>query len=210
MEYLYSATMGYLLGSISPSYLLSKVKNVDIRKSGTENLGASNTFVHFGRFWGVFVMLFDILKAYIAVKIAEAMWTANAFVGFVAGSAAVLGHNYPFYLKFKGGKGLASFGGFVLAASPSLFMLLLPLCLFVAFIFNYGCVLSLAGAILFPILAGVHFRSIFAFFVCAVAGASMFFKHLHNLRRIVDGEERKLTEFIGKYLFGEKREKDHK
>ncbi len=202
MEYLCSAGMGYLLGSISPSYIISKIKKIDIREGGTKNLGASNTFMHFGRFWGIFVMLFDILKAYFAVKISEAIWAGKLLVGLVAGSAAVLGHNHPFYLKFKGGKGLASFAGFALAASPLLFIILLVLCVAIAFILNFGCTLSLSASVLFPILAGVYFGSVPAFIICAVAGASVFVKHMENIGRILSGEETKLTSFIGKYLFG--------
>ncbi len=210
MEYLYSAGIGYVLGSISPSYIISKFKKTDIRKSGTKNLGASNTFMHFGHFWGVFVMLFDIFKAYFAVKLAEAIWVGTAFIGLLAGSASVIGHNHPFYLKFKGGKGLASFGGFVLASSPLLFIILLVLCVVLSFILNYGCTLSLSAAVLFPILAGVYFKSVFAFAICAIAGLSVFLKHTENLRRISNGEETKLTDFFEKYLFDSNKEKNSK
>ncbi len=200
MEYLCSMALGYLLGSISPSYMVGKFKKVDIRNGGTKNLGASNTFIHFGRFWGAFVMVFDIFKAFFSVKLAELIWGSTAFVGLFAGSFAVIGHNYPFYLKFKGGKGLASFGGFVLAVSPSLFGMLLLVCATIAFLCNYGCMLSLSGAVLFPIVLGIQGGSIVAFLICAISSASMFLKHTQNLRRIAAGEETKLTVFIDKYL----------
>ena len=81
MYYACCAGLGYLLGSVSPSYILSKVKKVDLRQSGTKNLGASNTFVHFGRFWGVFVMFFDIFKAFVAVKLCQ--WLFSKFIQIV-------------------------------------------------------------------------------------------------------------------------------
>ena len=209
MYYICSAGIGYILGSISPSYILSRLKKVDIRKDGTKNLGASNTFMHFGTFWGVFVMLFDIMKAFFAVKICQLIFNEIAIAGLVAGCASVLGHNYPFYLKFKGGKGLASFGGLVLAVSPLMFLMLLVLCITVAFIFNYGCVLALSAAVLFPVLTGFHFQSIAAFLIAAVCSASVFYKHTQNIKRIRAGEETKFRAFIGKYVLKLCKKKDN-
>lgn len=200
MDYVFSSLIGYALGCISPSYILSCVKNVDIRKSGTKNLGASNTFIHFGRFWGIFVMFFDILKAYFAVKICSLLFPRAFYGGLVAGCAAVIGHNYPAYLKFKGGKGLASFGGLVLAVSPVMFLLLLALSLTAALIINYGCVVALAASVLFPVLVGVHYGSIIPVIIALICSASVFYKHSENIGKIRRGEDIKLRYFIGKYV----------
>ena len=200
MYYLCCAGIGYLLGSISPSYIIGKIKHVDLRRGGTKNLGASNTFMHFGRGWGVFVMLFDIFKAVGAVVLCRMLFRELVFAGLVGGGFCVLGHNYPFYLDFKGGKGLASYGGFVLGVSPLLFVILLTLCLILAFIFNYGCVIALSAAVLFPFLVGFKFQSVIAFLIAAVCSISIIFKHLENLRRIKAGEESNFKDFIGKYV----------
>ncbi len=200
MFYVICALIGYALGSISPSYVLGKIKNVDLRQGGTKNLGASNTFVHFGRYWGIFVMLFDFFKAFGAVTLCCFLFRELTFSGLAAGSACVLGHNYPFYLGFNGGKGLASYGGFVLGVSPRLFLLLLVLCLLLAFIFDYGCVIALSAAILFPILVGFRLQSIAAFLMASVCSISMFLKHTENIKRIRSGEETKFKAFIAKYI----------
>ena len=200
MYYLGCAGLGYLLGSISPSYILSRIKKVDIRKNGTKNLGASNTFMHFGAFWGVFVMLFDILKAVFAVKLCAFMFHEIPHAGLVAGTASVLGHNYPFYLRFKGGKGLASDGGFILGVSPLLFGILLALCLIIAFIVNYGCTIALSATVIFPFLVAIYTKSIPAFFIVAVSSAIVFYKHTENISRIRSGNETKFTVFIKKYI----------
>ncbi len=200
MYYVCCAGLGYLFGSISPSYILSKVKKVDIRQSGTKNLGASNTFMHFGRFWGVFVMLFDILKAFAAVKLCSWLFGELEFSGLVAGGAAVIGHNYPFYLKFKGGKGLASFGGWVLGVSPLLFLILLIACLIIAFILNYGFTMALSAAVLFPILIGIKYSSLAGGLITAALCISMFIKHTENIKRAGAGEETKFRDFLGKYI----------
>lgn len=200
MYYIGCAGLGYLIGSISPSYILSKFKKVDIRKDGTKNLGASNTFMHFGTFWGMFVMLFDIFKAFFAIKLCAFLFHEIPQAGLVAGAASVLGHNYPFYLRFKGGKGLASFGGFVLGVSPLLFVILLVLSLIVAFIFNYGCTIALSATVIFPIMVGIHYQSLAAFLIAAVCSASVFYKHTENISRIRAGQETKFTVFIKKYV----------
>ena len=200
MDYVLSSLIGYALGSVSPSYILGRAKHVDMRKSGTKNLGASNTFIHFGRVWGFFVMLFDILKAYFAVKICSILFPRALYGGLIAGCTAVLGHNYPAYLKFKGGKGLASFGGLVLAVSPVMFLLLLALSLTAALIINYGCVVALAASVLFPVLVGVHYGSIIPVIIALICSASVFYKHSENIGKIKRGEDIKLRYFISKYV----------
>ena len=200
MYYFICVIIGYLTGCVNPSYILGKLKRVDMRRSGTKNLGASNAFISLGRGWGVFVMLFDIFKSLLAVFICSLLFPELALAGIVAGSSCVLGHNHPFYLGFRGGKGLASYGGFVLAISPTLFFLLLFFCLTIAFLLNYGCTIALTASLIFPVLAGIKFNSIAAFFIVAICSASMFYKHTENLRRIKAGEERQFRAFIGKYI----------
>ena len=200
MDYLYCAGIGYALGCISPSYIIGKIKRIDLRKCGTKNLGASNTFLNFGRAWGTFVLLFDIFKAFIAVKIAG-LWFYDIMIsGILAGCFAVIGHNYPFYIGFKGGQGLASYSGLVLAIDPKLFVMLLLLCVFLSVLLNYGCVIALSATLLFPILLGISGADVYTFTIAVVCSASVFFKHTENIKRIKNGEENKLSSFIEKYI----------
>lgn len=201
MNYLFSILIGYALGMINPSYILGRIKRVDMRKSGTGNLGASNTFINLGPFWGIFVMLFDILKGFLAVRLAAYLFPMTAYAGLVAGACAVLGHNYPFYLRFRGGKGLASFAGLILGVSPLLFVILLALTTVIAFILNYGCTVSFSSTLLFPIMAGIYYRSIIPALIALVCSANVFYRHTENIGRIRRGEETKLTDFIKKYVF---------
>lgn len=209
---LVSALMGYLLGSISPSYIISKKKKVDLRKKGTGNLGASNAFINFGKKYGILVMTFDILKAWAAVKLSQLFFPAVALAGIASGSAAVMGHNHPFYLKFKGGKGIAAFGGFVLAYSWQQFLILLAICLTIAIIANYSCILSFSAAILFPFMVayktwqdGLSIGYIIAaFIIVSIPMVSITVKHRENLHRIKSGEESKFSSFMTKYIFTSK------
>ena len=118
--------IGYLLGCISPSYIISKAKKIDLRRCGTKNLGTTNAIMSLGKAWGAVVMFVDIIKAWIAVKLCQLIFPSLLLGGVVAGSASVLGHNHPFYLRFKGGKGIAAFGGFVLAFSWQIFLMMFP------------------------------------------------------------------------------------
>ena len=92
---------GYLLGSLSPSALLSKLKKTDLRSGGSGNLGATNTMLVMGKAYGALVLVFDLAKGFFAVKIPGWVFPGAAYVGLAAGAAAVFGHVFPFYLKFN-------------------------------------------------------------------------------------------------------------
>ena len=206
--------VGYLFGSLSPSYLISKKKKIDLRKSGTGNFGTSNAIISMGRAWGAAVMAVDIVKAWVAVKLCQLMFPSLLLGGVIAGSAAVLGHNHPFYLRFKGGKGVAAFGGFVLAFSWQIFLAMLAVCLAIALVVNYSCMLSFSAAVIFPFVA-VHklwhdgadtLMLLAAFVIISMPMISIAVRHGENLRRIKLGEENKFSFFISKYVLNSKSE----
>ena len=215
MELLFSLVIGYLMGAVSPSYFISKKKKVDLHKEGTKNLGATNTFMVFGRSYGAFVMFFDIFKAYLSVRICQLLFPRFLLAGIAAGGAAVLGHNYPFYIRFKGGKGVAALAGFILALNFKHFIMLLGVCLSVAIIANYSCMLSFSAAILFPILtitdmirSRVHVAYILiGALIMVITGASIIYKHTDNLKKIASGEEIKFRAFMSKYIFTSKKDR---
>ena len=217
MKIFLSILIGYLLGSISPSYFISKKKNIDLRKKGTGNLGATNTFMILGKAYGAFVMFFDIFKAYLAVRLAELFFPNLIIAGIAAGGASVLGHNYPFYLKFKGGKGIAAFAGYILALNWKYFLVLLFICLIIAIISNYSCMLSISAAILFPFMTMAdifrHREAVETSFVIVAAltliitSASIIYKHTDNLKKIASGEEIKFRTFLSRYILSSKKDK---
>jgi glycerol-3-phosphate acyltransferase PlsY len=200
MEYVFCAMIGYGLGSINPSYLLSKLKHRDIRKYGTGNLGATNTFINFGRVWGGVVLSLDILKAFLAVAICQYLFPELLLTGSIAGTAAVLGHIFPVYLRLQGGKGIASLAGFILAADWRYFIFLLLVGSVLTLIFNYGCCISFSAALLFPYLYAYKVHSIPCFFILAFCSIAIIYKHLDNIRKIRDGKELPIREFLWKYI----------
>ena len=188
--------LGYLLGSISPSAFISKIKHKNLKEHGTGNLGASNALLVFGKAYGIFVMLFDIIKAITAVKLAEYLFPEISFSGLLAGNAAVFGHVFPFYLKFKGGKGLAPFGGLVLASDPILFCILLITCGTLMLIANYSAAMPMSASFLFPILYGLRKWSLVSAFSVLPASILIAIKHFSNLDKGKKGEDIKIRQFI--------------
>lgn len=200
MKILYCLIIGYLLGSLSPSALISKLKKKNLRECGTKNLGATNTMLTFGKWYGLFVMLFDISKAYAAVKLAGMFFPALAVSGVLAGSAAVVGHVYPFYLRFKGGKGLAAFGGLVLGLDPLLFLILLVIALILMLIINYSVAMPMSAAVLFPVLYGIHSRDIIGALILTAVSVLIIYKHFSNIYKARRGEDVKIREFVKAHL----------
>ena len=200
MPYLFSAIIGYFLGCLSPSYVLSSRKDVDLRENGTGNMGATNTMLNMGFRYGVVVMLFDIIKAYLAVKIAQKLFPAKLLAGTLAGCAAILGHIFPFYLGFKGGKGLATLGGFVLAVDPSAFVALLAIGVVVSFLIDYSCGVPLSASSLFPFFLAHQARSLPVFVVTGMTGVVLLYKHKENVRNIKNGTEIKLRPYLKEHL----------
>ncbi len=198
MKTLLCIVLGYFIGSFNPALIISKIKKTDIRETGTGNLGATNTMIHFGKGLGAFVMLFDFFKAVLAVYIAKLLHPVGALTGLLAGVSAVLGHMFPFYLKFRGGKGLASFGGLVLAVDPPVFLFLLILGLALMLIVNYSYVMPFSAGSLFPVLHGLRAQSFTAFAIAAIIGFLVIFKHYENLGKAKRGEDFKIREFLKK------------
>ena len=198
MELFLCSCIGYGLGCLNPSYLFSKLKDKDLREHGTGNLGATNAFLYLGKKVGIFIMIFDILKAVLAVKICKFLFPRFALTGIVAGFMSMIGHVFPFYLNFKGGKGLACFGGFVLATDWKVFLFLLALGIVLAIIFDYACAVPFSAATFYPFIHLYKIHSLKSFFVMVLCSLVVFYKHTDNIRRIKDGTEQKVRDYFSK------------
>ncbi len=195
-----SSLIGYLIGSLSPSALLAKIKKQNLKEQGTGNLGATNTMLILGKSYGAFVMLLDIFKAFAASRIAVALFPELKLAGLLSGVFSVVGHVFPFYLKFRGGKGLAAFGGMILAFDPLMFLLLLALTLTLMFVFNYGVAMPFSAAILFPVLALLSTKNLAVFALALAAGLLLVFKHLPNLKRALKKEDKTVRDYMKKLV----------
>ncbi len=201
MRLLISIILSYFLGSLSPSALLAKIKKKNLREEGSKNLGATNTMLTLGTGYGALVLVFDIAKAALAVKIGQLVAPMYTLSGILSGSFAVMGHIYPFYMKFKGGKGLAAFGGMILGVDPMLFLILLIISTVCMFIANYSAGMPMSAGILFPIMYGLRMQSWSAFVVAAIISAVIIAKHFSNLIKGKKGEDVKVRDYAVNHLF---------
>lgn len=205
MNAVLSLGIGYLIGCISPSAWLSKKKQVDLTKEGTKNLGATNAAYVLGKKAGIFVMIFDIAKSFFAYKIAKYLFPQLGIAGIIACIGAILGHCFPFTMGFHGGKGLAAFGGLILAYSPWMFLIIITLGIILMIIFDTGVVAPLMGVMVFPMM--VYYASSDWAEIIAVAAASfiIFLTHLSNFKMMREKKDVvKTSEFFTK-VFGKKR-----
>ena len=118
MRVIVSLTIGYLMGCISPAAIISKIKNVNLRETGTKNLGATNTALVLGKRAGMMVLIVDILKSIMSAKLVKVLFPQAVCAGMIACIGCILGHCFPIFLGFQGGKGLAAFAGMVLEYNP--------------------------------------------------------------------------------------------
>lgn len=184
MGYLLAVAAGYLLGSSNMAYWLSLIKKVDIRSKGTGNLGASNATVLLGWGAGVIVAVHDIGKALLAVLLAKWLLPGAVYAGAAAGVACVLGHIFPFYLKFKGGKGLASFVGMLIGLDIRVALVAAILLVAITLVTDYIALGTLAVSVVGPVGLVIAGQSPVVALILGVATVVIFFKHRDNIQRI--------------------------
>lgn len=189
MGYLISVILGYLLGSSNMALYLSLIKGVDFRGKGSGNLGASNATVLMGWKAGVLVGIHDIGKAFFAVFLSRLLFPALPYIGAVAGVSAVIGHIFPFYLRFRGGKGFASFLGMTLALNWKFALIVLALVVLATVLTDYIVAGTVTAITVVPAYLGIAGRSPVFAAIILVATVVIIFKHLENFKRIRNGTE---------------------
>jgi len=194
----------YLIGSIPSSVIVSRSQfNIDIRDYGSGNAGATNTFRVLGSKWGSVVMIIDILKGFIAVKLALLLpfYVQNEFertnfqIGL--GLAAVLGHIFPIWAEFRGGKGVATLFGLIIAVSPWTALSCVGVFLLVLYLTRFVSLSSILASIAFPIFILIVFNvdnNAYRVFAIAVAFLVLL-THQKNIGRLLSGNENKVPIF---------------
>jgi glycerol-3-phosphate acyltransferase PlsY len=199
MTWLLIALVGYLIGSIPSGYLVARSQGIDIREHGSRNIGATNVLRVMGKKWGYLVFFCDSFKGFVAVKLGVLI-AAHSLLSPVLGSviaaiACILGHNYTFWLRFRGGKGIATSSGVVLALFPVLVVLfVLAIWIIVFFAGRYVSLASIAAAVALPCVVfftaaknGSDFWILFGFSV--LIGALAIWRHHSNIGRLLNGTE---------------------
>ncbi len=182
--------LAYLLGSIPFALIAGKLHGVDLREAGSGNLGATNVFRTLGRTAGVAVMVLDIAKGAAAVLVAVAL-TNNPWP-LAAAALAILGHVFPVWTHFKGGKGVAVGAGAMIGLVPSASGVLLVLWILLVVFTRYVSVASIVAALAAAPLAYV-FGAPWSYVVfIALAGLFVIYKHRENIVRLVHGDESRI------------------
>lgn len=189
MEYLYCVLIGYLIGSINPSYIIGKFKGYDIRKKGSGNAGASNALILFGKLVGLAVALFDILKAFFALLIVINLFPNLQYAFAVTSVAIIIGHIYPFYMKFKGGKGLACLAGIVLFFDWRVFLIMLAIEIVIALVTDYICFVPMTGSLAFPFIYEFMTGELLGALILGIITIIIMIRHIENIKKILTGTE---------------------
>jgi len=192
---LYLIALGaFLLGSIPTGYLVARAKGVDIRRHGSGNIGATNVFRTLGKPLGILVFFIDALKGFSAVWLASHFGQACPWTGIVAAVAAIAGHNYTPWLGFKGGKGIATSAGVLLALMPWAVLIIAVVWFTVFKISRYVSLASICAAAALPVSVGALWYAGcggngpllgFALVISALA----IWRHRSNIERLRAGTE---------------------
>lgn len=183
MKILISLFTGYLFGCISPAAILSRRKHVNLKREGTKNLGATNTALVLGCRAGVIVLLVDIMKSILSAKLVKIIFPETLYIGMVASIGCILGHCYPVFMDFHGGKGLAAFAGMVLEYRLWFaFPIVIPGLVLIV-ILNTGVAAPMWGCILFPILVAFSQGSTKEICLAFFSSCIIVWTHRDNLRR---------------------------
>ena len=194
-----SALIGYFLGCIQTAYIIGKtVKNIDIRKYGTNNAGASNVTTVMGWKYGIITAAVDILKASIAVIIIRLLFPDAQYALYIAGAFALIGHIFPFYLGFKGGKGTASLVGMALAIDYKIALIIIISLVILTIVTDFIAIGSLAMYVIMPIATYLFGYSITCIIISALLCVLGFFVHRINIKRLILQEEVGLKAVIQK------------
>jgi acyl phosphate:glycerol-3-phosphate acyltransferase len=195
----------YLLGSIPFGYLAGRLVGIDIRQAGSGNVGATNVVRVLGKGYGYPVFALDFLKGFGAVKISMLMgsgqlpeWNSPEMVGILAAMSSILGHLYPPWLKFKGGKGVATSAGALLALTPVATLIGVAIWIAVFWLTRYVSLASITAAVVLPIVILVvssqdqNKRKPLVYSSACVA-AVVIWRHRSNLSRLMRGTEPRFT-----------------
>ena len=198
LVYLIIIVVAYLLGNISTSYIVAKrLAGVDIRTQGSGNAGSTNVLRTMGKKAGAFTFGGDVLKGVVAVGFARIlayyMKADQVTCAYIAVVAVVIGHNWPAFLGFKGGKGVATSLGSMLAINPVLALTCLAAFIIIVLVSKYVSLGSVLGICLSPVLMLITHNTK-GIWVTLFLSASVVYTHRANIKRLLNGTERKLGE----------------
>lgn len=193
-EYASLIVLSYLIGSIPSGVIVAKVMGgSDPRGSGSGNIGATNVLRTLGRKAGAYTLAGDTLKGIVPVLAAMIIFPGAPSVAFFAAAGAILGHDFSIFLKFRGGRGVATTLGCLAGLNPALAGLCLVTWIVVVGITRYSSAGAVVTAILSPIFAAAVFRNLPLTLFSVAAALLLTFRHKENIHRLSDGTEKRVS-----------------
>ena len=195
------AVVSYLVGSLPAGYLAGRLAGIDIRKAGSGNIGATNVLRVLGKRFGYLVFLVDVLKGVAAVKMSivfidqnQSAQVSRELCGIIAGVCCVMGHAFPVWLRFRGGKGVATSSGVIFGLMPLAALIMAVVWIITFQTTRYVSVASVAAVLALPIAVGAMLcfkqldtPALFYFSICLAAIVA--FRHRSNFSRLIQGTE---------------------
>jgi glycerol-3-phosphate acyltransferase PlsY len=181
----------YLLGSVPFGYMIPRIWNIDIRRHGSGNIGATNVFRTLGTIPGLLVFLLDLLKGTIPVVIAQLI-TSNPWIIILAGCAAVLGHTFSIFLKFKGGRGAATALGLLLGIAPEIFLGAVIIATIIIITTRFVSLASMTTCVLVTLAFLVLKKPLPYLLVVSLVSSLIIIRHIPNIKRLLSGTEPKI------------------
>ena len=193
----------YLLGSIPTGFLVAKARGIDIRTVGSGNIGATNVFRFLGKPAGIFVLFADALKGWLAVVVVTRVVTmilhlpgdqmTQEWLAICAGVCAILGHNFTCWLRFKGGKGIATSAGVLTALVPWSLIIIVGIWIVLFAVSRYVSLASICAAFALPFAAWLTHESVTMIVITAALAVLAIYKHKANIQRLINGTESRLV-----------------
>ena len=207
MEVFFSLILGYAMGCLNPAAWVGKKHNVNLKQAGTGNLGATNTTMVLGRKAGAFVLIFDVAKSFIAARLARWLFPQLAVSGMLASIGVILGHCFPITMRFSGGKGLAAFGGMILAYNPLMFVIVVLSGIGIMVLLDIGVAAPLLGTVMFPVLTYLFSHDVPTTVCAVIASVIILYTHLDNVHKTQEHSDVKVKNYFRDVLFKRKKDK---
>lgn len=200
LEVVVCLIVGYLFGCFSTGYFYGKLNNIDVREHGSGNIGTTNALRTLGKKAGLITLLGDILKTILPIILLSVVFKDDELsyrlIVLYTGLGAVCGHNFPFWLNFHGGKGIAAMAGIIIMFSPWVTLIEIIVFFGIAGITRYVSLGSLAVSVVLPLCVLFGWQGdpnyIHMIIVCCILMVLAFVKHRANIKRLLNGTENKL------------------
>jgi acyl phosphate:glycerol-3-phosphate acyltransferase len=203
--YFLTALCGYLIGSIPNGYLVGRARGIDVRERGSGNIGATNVLRVVGKKWGYLVFTLDAMKGFLAARLGFAFPLVGSssiqpdILGIIGGLACILGHTFPMWLRFRGGKGVATSAGVLLGLMPIAVLSVFVVWALLFQLTRYVSVASISAAVALPLFVALYLHlgalaggSLLPFSI--IIAAVVIWRHRSNMQRLFLGKEQRFDE----------------